>query len=104
MVGQAIDIVSVAFGQCLVWFQSLIDAVDGKYYIVAAFVMVAVAALIVYPIRGSGFTSVGFSEFTKGAASFRPARHGNGRFTGSNVGYRGKFEKLKNVRGNRAGK
>lgn len=52
-------------GQCLVWFQTLIDSVGGMYYILSAFAMVVVCGLIVYPIRGSGFQITGGSEFTK---------------------------------------
>lgn len=65
MVSQVVDIMSAVFGQCLVWFQSLIDAVDGMYFILAAFAMVLVAGLIVYPIRGTGFRITGGQEFTR---------------------------------------
>lgn len=71
LVGQAIDICAVAFSQCLLWFQNIIDAVDGKYFIVAAFVMAAVAALIVFPIRGSGFGATNFSGFTRSVVNSR---------------------------------
>ena len=64
MVGQIVDIMSAVFGQCLVWFQSLIDAVGGTYYILSSFAMVVICGLIIYPIRGSGFRITGAQEFT----------------------------------------
>lgn len=103
MVSQVIDLCGTAFAQCWVWFQSIVDAVGGKFFIVSAFVMVAVASLVVYPIRGSGFNSTSTGDFIQGAASFRPGRHWNGKFASSNIGKHGKFERIRGVRGNRAG-
>lgn len=65
MVGQIVGIMSDVFGQCLVWFQTLIDSVDGMYYILSAFAMVVICGLIIYPIRGSGFRITGGQEFTR---------------------------------------
>jgi len=95
MVADAVHILYVVFSQCLVWFQDIIDAVDGKYFIVSAFTIVAVSALIIYPIRGSGFSAVGFSDFTKQAISFGKSQHDPRHLRGysPSVSYRGKFER-----------
>jgi len=62
-----------------VWFQDIVDAVDGKYYIVSAFVMAAVAALIVYPIRGAGFGATSFTGFTRTVVNTRRASARRGK-------------------------
>lgn len=94
MVAQAVNVCYVALAQCINWFETIISAINGKFYIVAGFTIVLIASLIIYPIRGSGFSSVSLSEFTKGAVSFGNKQYDPKHLKGHTPSgsYRGKFE------------
>lgn len=63
MVGKALNLIKVVFVNCADWTDKLLDAVDGKGVVMAAFMIVLVISLLFMPLRGSMMSS--FSDFDR---------------------------------------
>lgn len=92
MVGEVFKLFTTIFERCVSWFNSLLSAVGGTDYVVAALLIVFVVALLIMPIRGGHFDVSSFvTDF--GRSQIYNPKYSSGKWTIGNKGYKGKFVK-----------
>lgn len=94
MVEQVLKLFETVFSKCAGWTSALLNAVDGKGTVMAAFIIVLVIGLLFIPMRGGSLvTDFGtFFDFNQGM--IHKGKHGSGKITrsGYRSSYKGKFE------------
>lgn len=92
MVGEVIKLFTTIFQKCVSWFNSLLSAVGGSDYVVAALLIVFVVSFLILPMRGGHFdVSSGLTDF--GRTQLYTPKYSSGKWKVGNPGYKGKFSK-----------